>query len=130
MPIVNCQMSPASRGSVSLGAWFGFAFLAAVLCELCGKEELNREERQGFAKDAKQLLWPRDKPEPLPAVAPLRLSQLIRLGLKLTTFITRMKKLGVNPNTVSGRVGAGADTSDSSDSSTAQGSPFVLSSSE
>src|SRR5207253_2783165 len=30
MPIVNCQMSPArSRGSVSLGAWFGFAFLAA-----------------------------------------------------------------------------------------------------
>ncbi len=57
MPIVNCQMSPArSRGSVSLGAWFGFAFLAAVLCELCGKEELNREERQGFAKDAKQVL--------------------------------------------------------------------------
>src|SRR5437870_5127434 len=45
----------ASRGSVSLGAWFGFAFLAAVLCELCGKEELNREERQGFAKDAKQV---------------------------------------------------------------------------
>src|SRR5438876_8880030 len=44
----------ASRGSVSLGAWFGFAFLVAVLCELCGKEELNREERQGFAKDAKQ----------------------------------------------------------------------------
>jgi len=32
---------------------FGFAFLVAVLCELCGKEELNREERQGFAKDAK-----------------------------------------------------------------------------
>src|SRR5438552_13975415 len=55
MPIVNCQMSPASRGSVSLGAWFGFAFLVAVLCELCGKEELNREERQGFAKDAKQV---------------------------------------------------------------------------
>src|SRR5207249_4407383 len=62
MPIVNCQMSPArSRGSVSLGAWFGFAFLAAVLCELCGKEELNREERQGFAKDAKQVLIPRGK---------------------------------------------------------------------
>src|SRR5947209_17501284 len=56
MPNVNCQMSPArSRGSVSLGAWFGFAFLVAVLCELCGKEELNREERQGFAKDAKQV---------------------------------------------------------------------------
>ncbi len=34
---------------------FGFAFLVAVLCELCGKEELNREERQGFAKDAKQV---------------------------------------------------------------------------
>src|SRR5438552_13280126 len=48
-----------SRGSVSLGAWFGFAFLATVLCELCGKEELNREERQGFAKDAKHgcVVW-------------------------------------------------------------------------
>src|SRR5439155_3402998 len=34
---------------------FGFALLVAVLCELCGKEELNREERQGFAKDAKQV---------------------------------------------------------------------------
>src|SRR5438094_2300912 len=61
MGIFECQLSivklsPArSRGSVSLGAWFGFAFLAAVLCELCGKEELNREERQGFAKDAKQV---------------------------------------------------------------------------
>ena len=66
MPIVNCQMSPArSRGSVSLGAWFGFAFLAAVLCELCGKEELNREERQGFAKDAKQVLRPKGQTEPL-----------------------------------------------------------------
>ena len=51
----------AGRGSVSLGAWFGFAFLAAVLCELCGKEELNREERQGIAKDAKQVLRPRGK---------------------------------------------------------------------
>src|SRR2546427_8602479 len=45
-----------SRDSVSLGAWFGFAFLAAVLCELCGKEELNREERQGFAKDGGVLI--------------------------------------------------------------------------
>src|SRR5207247_7610485 len=45
----------SSRGSVSLGTWVGFAFLVAVLCELCGKEELNREERQGFAKDAKQV---------------------------------------------------------------------------
>ena len=44
------------RGSASLGGCFGFAFLAAVLCELCGKEELNREERQGFSKDAKQVL--------------------------------------------------------------------------
>jgi hypothetical protein len=49
------------RGSASLGASFGFAFLAAVLCELCGKEELNREERQGFAKDAKQVLRARGK---------------------------------------------------------------------
>src|SRR5438876_3075168 len=54
-----------SRGSVSLGAWFGFAFLATVLCELCGKEELNREERQGFAKDAKQVLSPKGQTEPL-----------------------------------------------------------------
>ena len=71
MGIFECQLSivklsPArSRGSVSLGAWFGFAFLAAVLCELCGKEELNREERQGFAKDAKQVLRPKGQTEPL-----------------------------------------------------------------
>jgi formate hydrogenlyase transcriptional activator len=37
-----------------------------------------------------------------------------RLGLKRTTFITRMKKLGIDPNTVSERDGAGTDTTDSS----------------
>ena len=41
-----------------------------------------------------------------------------RLGLKRTTFITRMKKLGINPNTVPERDGVGTDTPDSSDSST------------
>src|SRR5437773_10952272 len=51
----------ATRGTVSLGAWFGFAFLAAVIYELCVKEELNREERQGFAKKAKQVRGPRRK---------------------------------------------------------------------
>jgi formate hydrogenlyase transcriptional activator len=39
-----------------------------------------------------------------------------RLGLKRTTFITRMKKLGINPNAVSGR-DATNDTSDTSDTS-------------
>jgi transcriptional regulator with GAF, ATPase, and Fis domain len=53
-----------------------------------------------------------------------------RLGLKRTTLITRMKKMGVSANTVSERDGAGNDTSDSSDSSTAQDSPLDLSSSE
>jgi transcriptional regulator with GAF, ATPase, and Fis domain len=53
-----------------------------------------------------------------------------RLGLKRTTFITRMKKLGVNINTVSEHDGAGNDTSDSSHSPTAQGSPLDSSSSE
>ena len=42
-----------------------------------------------------------------------------RLGLKRTTFITRMKKLGIDPNTVSERDGVGTDTSDSSANSTA-----------
>ena len=37
-----------------------------------------------------------------------------RLGLKRTTFITRMKKLGIDPNTVSERDGVGTDTPDSS----------------
>ena len=40
-----------------------------------------------------------------------------RLGLKRTTFITRMKKLGINPNAVSARVDATNDTSDTSDTS-------------
>jgi hypothetical protein len=44
---------------------FDFAFLA-VLCELCGKEERNREERQGFAKDAKQFLRRKGKLRPYP----------------------------------------------------------------
>jgi len=38
-----------------------------------------------------------------------------RLGLKRTTFITRMNKLGINPDGMSERDGAGSDTSDSSD---------------
>jgi formate hydrogenlyase transcriptional activator len=42
-----------------------------------------------------------------------------RLGLKRTTFITRMTKLGIGPNTVAGRDGTGPDTSDSSADSTA-----------
>src|SRR5947208_15039932 len=40
----------ATRGTVSLGAWFGFAFLAEVICELLGKEELIHEDSQGFSK--------------------------------------------------------------------------------
>lgn len=36
-----------------------------------------------------------------------------RLGLKRTTFITRMKKLGIDPRRVSERDGASTDTSDS-----------------
>ena len=42
-----------------------------------------------------------------------------RLGLKRTTFITRMKKLGIDPNRVSERDGVGTDTPDSSADSTA-----------
>jgi formate hydrogenlyase transcriptional activator len=38
-----------------------------------------------------------------------------RLGLKRTTFITRMKKLGIDPNLMSEPEDLGADTSDSSD---------------
>ncbi|SRR6266849_4433797 len=41
-----------------------------------------------------------------------------RLGLKRATFITRMKKLGVNPNMFSERDGVGSDIRDSSASST------------
>jgi transcriptional regulator with GAF, ATPase, and Fis domain len=40
-----------------------------------------------------------------------------RLGLKRTTFITRMKKLGVDPNAVSEHDRAASDSSDTSDSS-------------
>ena len=40
-----------------------------------------------------------------------------RLGLKRTTFITRMKKLGVDPNAVSEHDRATSDSSDTSDSS-------------
>jgi formate hydrogenlyase transcriptional activator len=53
-----------------------------------------------------------------------------RLGLKRTTFITRMKKLGIEPNQVSERDGAGSDASDSSDSSTNQDSVIGITSSE
>ncbi len=53
-----------------------------------------------------------------------------RLGLKRTTFITRMKKLGIDPNQVSERGADSADTSDTSDASIAPDSPPDLSSSE
>jgi formate hydrogenlyase transcriptional activator len=43
-----------------------------------------------------------------------------RLGLKRTTFITRMKKLGIDPNQVSERKMDSTDTSDTSNLSTAQ----------
>jgi hypothetical protein len=33
---------------------FRFAFLAAFLCDLCGKD-LNRKDRKGFAKCAKDF---------------------------------------------------------------------------
>ena len=35
---------------------FGFAFLVAVLCELCGKEELNREETPRIRKGRKAMV--------------------------------------------------------------------------
>src|SRR5713226_172866 len=50
-----------------------------------------------------------------------------RLGLKRTTFITRMKKLGIDPNQVSERKVDSTDTSDTSDASTVQDSPLDLS---
>jgi formate hydrogenlyase transcriptional activator len=53
-----------------------------------------------------------------------------RLGLKRTTFITRMKKLGIERNHMSERDGADADASDSSDSSTAPSSRIGATSSE
>jgi hypothetical protein len=41
-----------SPGSCQFEGWCvaSFAFLAAFLRELCGKQELNREERKGFVK--------------------------------------------------------------------------------
>jgi len=45
-----------------------------------------------------------------------------RLGLKRTTFITRMKTLGIDPNKVSEPNATGTDTSDSPDTSSAQDS--------
>jgi formate hydrogenlyase transcriptional activator len=53
-----------------------------------------------------------------------------RLGLKRTTFLTRMKKLGIERNQVSERKVDSTDTSDTSDASIAQDSPLALSSSE
>jgi formate hydrogenlyase transcriptional activator len=53
-----------------------------------------------------------------------------RLGLKRTTFITRMKKLGIDPNQVSEPKVDTTDTSDTSDASIVQNSPLDLTSSE
>jgi formate hydrogenlyase transcriptional activator len=51
-----------------------------------------------------------------------------RLGLKRTTFITRMKKLGINSNSVSEHGDATGDTSDTSDSSNVLRPPLDASS--
>ena len=53
-----------------------------------------------------------------------------RLGLKRTTFITRMKKLDIDRNPVSELKMDSTDTSDASDTSPAQGTPRGLTSSE
>jgi formate hydrogenlyase transcriptional activator len=53
-----------------------------------------------------------------------------RLGLKRTTFITRMNKLGIDPDQVSERKVDSTDTSDTSNLSSLQDSPPHLSSSE
>ena len=53
-----------------------------------------------------------------------------RLGLKRTTFITRMKKLGIDPNAVSDDPKVSSDTSDISDTSHALSSPLEASSAE
>jgi formate hydrogenlyase transcriptional activator len=53
-----------------------------------------------------------------------------RLGLKRTTFITRMNKLGIDPNQVPGRKVDSTDTSDTSDTATGQESPIDSSSSQ
>jgi len=46
-----------------------------------------------------------------------------RLGLKRTTLITRMNKLGIHPNGLSEHDGASTDTSDTSDAGPEQASP-------
>jgi formate hydrogenlyase transcriptional activator len=53
-----------------------------------------------------------------------------RLGLKRTTFITRMKKLGIDPNQVSERKVDSTDTSDTAHTSIVQDPPLGLTSSE
>jgi len=53
-----------------------------------------------------------------------------RLGLKRTTFITRMNKLGIHPNRVSEHDGTSADTSDTFDAALAQSSAIEPNSSE
>jgi formate hydrogenlyase transcriptional activator len=53
-----------------------------------------------------------------------------RLGLKRTTFVTRMKKLGIERSQASERDGAGTDASDSSDTSTVQNSRIDVTPSE
>jgi formate hydrogenlyase transcriptional activator len=53
-----------------------------------------------------------------------------RLGLKRTTFITRMKKLGIDPHTVSELKMDSIDTSDTSDIATSQDSRTSITSSE
>jgi formate hydrogenlyase transcriptional activator len=52
------------------------------------------------------------------------------LGLKRTTFITRMRKLGIHPNPVSQLEMDSTDTSDASDISTVQDSPSDITSSD
>jgi formate hydrogenlyase transcriptional activator len=53
-----------------------------------------------------------------------------RLGLKRTTLITRMNKLGIHPNRVSEHVGTSAGTSDTFDKALAQSSAIEPNSSE
>jgi formate hydrogenlyase transcriptional activator len=53
-----------------------------------------------------------------------------RLGLKRTTFITRMKKLGIDPNAVSRRANQGSDTSDASDTSRVSATSLTITSAE
>ena len=47
---------------------------------------------------------------------------LLALGLKRTTFITRMNKPGISPDRVSERDGAVTDTADTSDAPPVQSS--------